>query len=526
MSAAVTRTLKITYNGVLCGGTSDYLIHGKWSLSKTYERATVSFTVLVQDDAAATFQTKCAALEAAYRTPRAALLVECESQTLLSFDPSANTGFHSSPTITKVGDPRADTGRSRLYRCEVSFDLPADLSGVSGRAYSTSSVDYDASKRMRITITGRYTALSSNGATAQYKSAGPTYCASVISSLGSGGTFDLIDEQITPDDQDKWAEFSRTYQEILYGTASATLAHASIRASNVAFSRQRVAPGDSPGKNVKRLETITARVDCFIDHTATTDTETLWTGTIRPYVLTRIKALFNVATIADVLEDAQFDHTQNRLSGSIACSCVVAGATTFEYRSTVKITTDTGELLQPAYGGSRYSKYKFDGIAERYRETTELETRYGMWTVDASGESFSSSGGSAAGSVGVGISSGSGGTPSNQRGFSIRSVGASSLKTTMPVPSPGSGGNSGAAAGGGGGGSGTSGYVVIGRVLAATPLTMGLVEQFNASMLATVTTEAYYEEPSSGGGGGGPVVSPGTGSGGPGPVGAITPGLR
>jgi hypothetical protein len=204
----------------------------------------------------------------------------------------------------------------------------------------------------------------------------------------------------------------------------------------------------------------------------------------------------------------------------------VAGATTFEYRSTVKITTDTGELLQPAYGGSRYSKYKFDGIAERYRETTELETRYGMWTVDASGESFSSSGGSAAGSVGVGISSGSGGTPSNQRGFSIRSVGASSLKTTMPVPSPGSGGNSGAAAGGGGGGSGTSGYVVIGRVLAATPLTMGLVEQFNASMLATVTTEAYYEEPSSGGGGGGPVVSPGTGSGGPGPVGAITPGLR
>lgn len=523
MSAAVTRTLKITYNGVLVGGTSEYLIHGKWSLSKDYDRATVSFSVLVQDDSASSFQTKCAALEAAYRTPRAALLVECESQTLLSFDPASNTGFHSAPTITKAGDQRADTGRSRLYNCSVSFDLPADLSGVSGRAYSTSSVDYDASRRMRITITGRYTALSSNGATAQYKSAGPTYCASVVSSLGSGGTFDLVDEQITPDDQDKWADFSRTYQEILYGTASATLSHASIRASNVAFQRARQAPGDSPGKNTKRLETISARVECFIDHTVETDIEGLWSGTIRPYVLTRIKALFGVSTIADVVEDGTYDHTSNRLSGTVACSCVVAGSSTFEYKSTVKITTDTGELLQPAYGGSRYSKYRFNGIAERYRETTEIETRYGLWTVNADGESFSSAGGAggAGGGGGAVGGSGSGGTPSGQRNFVIKTTGAASSSGTQPSPGGGGGGGAGGAAAAS---NASSGYVVVGRALSATPVTLGLVESFNMTLLATVTTEAYYEEPANGAGGKNPpVVSPGTG---PNAGGAVTPGLR
>jgi hypothetical protein len=526
MSAAVTRTLKITYAGLLCGGTSDYLIHGKWSMSKTYGKASISFQVLVQNDSASTFQTNCAALEAAYRTPRGTLTVESESQTLLSYTPSSNTGFHSEPSITKAGDPRADTGRSRLYNCSVTFDLPADLSGVSGRAYATTNIDYDASQRRRITITGRYTALGSNGSLAQYNSAGPTYCASVLSSVASGGTFDLVDEQKIPEDQDKWCDFSRTYLEVLYGTASATLSHASIRASNVTFQRSRVAPGDSPGKNVKRLETITARVDCSIDNTVTTDIETLWTGTIRPYLLTKIKSTFSVTTIADVVEDGQYDHTSNRLSASVTCSCVVAGATTFEYRSTVKITTDTGELLQPAYGGSRYSKYKFDGIAERYRETTELETRYGLWTVNADGQSFSSSGGGG-GSAGGGApsagGSGSGGTPSNQKGFAIKSVGAA------PAPSGGASAASGGGGSGGGTSSGTSGYVVVSRVLAATPLTLGLVEQFNMTLLATVTTEAYYEEPGNGGttAGGKVVTSP---TGGPveggTPVGSITPGAR
>lgn len=507
MTAAVTRTLKITYAGLVVGGTSDYLIHGRVSMTKAYARALVAFNVIVQDDTLATFLTKCAALEAAYETPRAALLVEMEGSTFLAYDPAANTGFHSEPTIAKSASG-ADTGRSRLYACSVAFDLPADLSGVSGRAYATTNLDYDAARRMRIVITGRYTALGASGAKAQYTSAGATYCASVVSTIGSGGTFDLVDEQVIPEDQDKWCDFSRTYQEIFYGPVSATLAHASIRAAAITYQRTNVAPGDSPGKNAKRLVTIMASIQCAVDHAVSTDLEGLWDDHVKPWVLAQMKSRFDVSTVADVGRDGGFVPTANGFGASLTCLCVVSGSSTIEYRQSVKISTETGELLQPAWGGDRYNKYRFEGIADRTRETLEIETRVGTFTVDASGESFS--GGAGGGGIGASASGrGSGGSPGG-------GVGTTAASTAKPPT----------ASAGGASATGGDGWVVAHRELSATPITLGDDSQFTVTQMMTLTVERYYKEPT-GGGSSGPATSPGTGPGpNKGPIGAITPAAR
>lgn len=523
MSAAVTRTLKITYGSLLVGGTSDYLIHGPYRQSKTYQGYSIEFDVIVSDTSSvANFKTACDNLEAAYRIPRQAITVEFEGVTLISLSPSSNTGFLAQPEIVKVGDERTDTGRSRRYTLRIACQLPADLSGQSGRLDSTTTLDYDASRRRRITIEGIYTALSSNSASAQYEAAIGAFASTQLAAFGSGGTFDLVNEDEIPDDANKNCRFRRVYQEVLYASTSGGLSHASIRNSVIVYRQSKPSPGDSPGKSVKRAQSVVAAITCNVDKTVTTDLKTLWTGSVRAWFLAEIASKFNGATVA--VEDEQFapDYTQNVIVATLMLTVLASGASSLSYVKTVAYDEDPGNLLQPAWGGDRFSKYKHDGIATCLRTTTEIERKVGLWSVNANRDGFVGGGGAGIGNNGGG-SGGAGGGSAGKGGSTIKTSGGPAAAAAPAAPAGGGGG------GGGGGGAGGGNWVVKRLLPSVTQIRLGEGSDraFDVTDCTLTVVEEYYVQPSKGKGSGpvttgeagGPFVQPGGGV----PTGARTP---
>ncbi len=512
MAPAVTRTLKITYGATYVGGDSDYLIHGPVRFEKNYTAFRASFQVLVQNDTASTFKTNCDTVEAAFRVPRQNLKIEMEGQTFVDYTNAANTGFLADPSITNAAETVAETGRSRLYDVAVTVALPADLSGQSGRADSSIVLDYDASRRRTITITGRYTALGSNSARAQYNAAIGTYASSILSALASGATFDLLVEDVNPDDADKNCSFTRVYREVLYASTSGGVSHASIRGSTIVYSRRRPAPGDSPDRAAKRLEEVTVGFSCSVDQSVSTSLESLYNDSVRPWLLSQASTLFGASATAVVDETRSFDKTANTISATLDLRMVIGGGITLEYSRTVSVENQRGVLLQPVWDkSSNLAKHKFGAPARRMRTLTVVERVLGAYAVAADGGSFV---GGQAGAPAANIGRGAG-------------VGAKFNSGRAAAP---------AAPGGGAGGGGATGADPIGGSgwdemnvrRSAHVDRLGIDGQaITVTDLVTIIEEEYHDEPSGGGGGGAPTTpSEGNAPGFSSPGGAITGGLR
>lgn len=211
---AVARELSITYAGITVGGASDvYLLTGKHRLEDRYDRASLSFRVAVVGSTEALFAANCAALEAAYRTPRGALVVTLGAQTLKNFSHAANTGYSAVPSISKVGE-KLDTGRSREYECSIEVERPADLAGQAGRRDSLFVLQTEPGGRRTCTLSGRYTALAGSAARAQYDA---QVAAFEAATLPGGASWRIIDRRAESDDPDKNLGFSHVYEEVLSG---------------------------------------------------------------------------------------------------------------------------------------------------------------------------------------------------------------------------------------------------------------------------------------------------------------------
>lgn len=510
MPPAVTRTLKITYGSTYVGGDSVYLIHGPVRFDKSYTTFRASFQVLVQDTTAATFKTNCDTVEAAFRIPRQSLKIEMEGQTFVDYTNAANTGFLAEPSISNGADTVAETGRSRLYDVAVTVALPADLSGQSGRADSSIVLDYDASRRRSITITGRYTALGSNSARAQYNAAIGTYASSILSSLASGATFDLLVEDVNPDDADKNCSFTRVYREVLYASTSGGVSHASIVGSTIVYSRRRPAPGDSSERAAKRLEEVTVGFSCSVNQSVTTSLESLYNDSVRPWLLSQASSLFGASSTAVVDETRSFDKTANTISATLDLRMVIGGGITLEYSRTVSVENQRGVIKQPVWDGkSDLAKHKFRGIARRLRTITVVEKVLGTYSVAGDGNSF--------------VGGQAGGAPANIGGGAGRGgkFNAGSPAAAAAGPSAG-GGATGADPIGG------AGWDETNCRRSAHTDKMGIDGNTIATTdLITVIEEEYHDEPGAGGGGGPPTTSgDGAAPGFAAPGGAITAGRR
>lgn len=213
---AVTRELSITYAGITIGGTSDnYLLFDRYTLggseSEIWFRGRVACRSATESD----FATKRAALEAAFQTPDGTLVVTQGSSTMRSFGATANTGFLGKPSWRKVGGPE-DTGRSCLYEVSVTATRPADRSGGNGLRVARIELSTKFMGDRSYTVSGTYTALSSNTAKQQYTASVGAFLTALETDLT--GSWARMDATVGWDDRNKLATFTQTaFEEGLRG---------------------------------------------------------------------------------------------------------------------------------------------------------------------------------------------------------------------------------------------------------------------------------------------------------------------
>jgi hypothetical protein len=370
----VTRELSITYAGFVVGGVQGTrLLTDKYRQTRSYTQSNVSFEVVVNADSEANFAAECLAFEAAFRTPRGALTVTQGAVNLIAVTHTGNTGFNAAPSVSKVGGDE-DTGRTRRYAVSIDFTEPADLSGQSGRRTSTVEQSYDASRKRTVTITGTYTALGGNSARAQYEASAPTYFAAVLSALT--GTFEKTAERADADDANKELTFSVAYDEIIFNQDSGALDNAAIVQPRITVSFSRSSPGDSPAGNVKRLATVTANFESAVDKTVTTDLETLYTGTIKPYLATLASNVANGAAVALVNEDFNLSHASNHISASLTF-LAAASMLNLEYELSTEVSEEFGKRIVPTWSGDAYAAHVVPNPATRRRVVMERVVMFG-----------------------------------------------------------------------------------------------------------------------------------------------------
>lgn len=210
--ATPTQEMTITYAGYGVGGSTGRILEAYHTFEKGDAVCAVQYSFIIPQTAdSSALASACAVAEAAFTTPYAALTVVQSGSTILSLSHTASTGFNSHPKIIKT-ESLADSGRSRRYVVRIDFEMPATNFGTSYRQDSSVKLEYDESRRRRISIDGIYTANGSTGARAQYLASIGAYVSSIQTALG--GTYDLLEDVATADDQDKILTFHRRYDEL------------------------------------------------------------------------------------------------------------------------------------------------------------------------------------------------------------------------------------------------------------------------------------------------------------------------
>lgn len=408
----VTRELSITYNSFTVGGSTARQITDYPVVESAYETGVFEFSFITSASTAAAFQTEVAAVEAAFRTPRADLTVTYGSGNTVSWKQSNNTGFDANPVITKRGDI-GDSGRSRRYWVRIEFGMPADNVNTSFRRYSTVSINYSPSRVRTVTINGVYTANSTDGTTgsyAQYRAQILTYGQTVTSGLDSNATWEVIGEpDISRNETDKVTQFTIVYKEIIQDQSAAGLDDQDIVDPVMVISVQRVRPGDSSSGQIVasgggsestgwalvdpngtiaapigiptptdtaghaiRPAIITISYQCAINKERTTNLSAKWNSTIRSFLIFTAGDISGYSvTLVD--EKVSYDQYENRISAEMQ----FLGYTGSVYSQTITVSDsiEYGINLVPVWTRDEYDYYEYKGPAKRFRTCEEESER-------------------------------------------------------------------------------------------------------------------------------------------------------
>ena len=371
----VTRELSMVYGSVTVGGASaaTYNIDGypRYSEERGLDAitATVSFDVIVVGTSAANLETSVTALTDEFVTPFQRFRWIEAGTTFLDWNPATDSGFNASPAIELLGGI-PDTGRTRKYRCSVSVGLPADNN--NGRISSTYQVAYSKSDLRTVTVTGTYTAQGGTGAFDNAQTKLPTYAASILSGLG--GTYEILGTgTYETDDQDKVSTGTVIYKEILYDQSAAGADLTSVVDHGVIFRRTSTAPGDTPGGYLTAARIVTAEgaYAASVDFGETTDLKTLWTGTLRQYVLDQAKTNLGLTEITIVEDTPVYNKSENTISCRLSIWAIPdAGAGgAFEYRVTQSVRNIPGALVRRVWNGNPFGAVVYEGPRSSIRTT-------------------------------------------------------------------------------------------------------------------------------------------------------------
>ncbi len=357
----------------------------------------------------AAFAAEVIALRNAFRTPRQDLVVTQNGATIVSWKQSNNTGFDCNPRIVKDGDP-ADTAFSRHFRVRLEFGQPADRIGSTNfRRWSTASISYSPERVRTITISGAYTANSTDGTTgahAQYRAQIASYGSTVTNFYDSTATWEIIGEpNIERNETDKVVNFTIIYREVIHNQSTGKLDDPSIVDPVMTIVRERWAPGDStaggfsfgssgggtqqgaPGVNsgtdptvvqvpvsggnpgsttsLKRPQRIVITYTCGIDQTKTKDIKGFWDSTLRTFLIAEAKRVAGDG-VTLIKEDPGFEDYGNRINATMEF-VAYTGVNKFEQKIVVSDKVAYGRLLAPTTSADPYAYYERPGPKLRQR---------------------------------------------------------------------------------------------------------------------------------------------------------------
>jgi hypothetical protein len=204
------------------------IIYGGYSVTKTDDVhigvdgpdiSSIRFDFEIADPDDTAFAAAKAAAETAFRTPRKDCVITMRGKTWKSLSHSSGTGFNAAPKIESQRQGRSSN--SIIYTVRIDFGRPADVHDTSYRRNSTVRVTWTPDRRLHMEVDGVYTCNGSTSARAQYLSAIGTYADAILTALG--GSFDLLEENVVNDDQNKVASFHRKYDEQRDGRNEATI---------------------------------------------------------------------------------------------------------------------------------------------------------------------------------------------------------------------------------------------------------------------------------------------------------------
>jgi len=407
----VTRELQVVYGGVTFGGSTARQIDGWTVVEKDYTTAVFEFSFITSATSAAAFATECTTVEDALRKPRQDLTVTLGASTLLSLKQSDNTGLDANPSIIKQGDI-GDTGRSRFYRARIEFGLPANNLNLGFRRFSTVNVDYSPERQRTVTITGTYTANSTDGTTgsfATYLANSPTYFSSVLTGIDNAASWERIGEpQVERNETDKVTNFTVVYKEIIFAQSLAGTDDSALVDPTFTITRNRIAPGDSDASSISfgsgsitsgiadfsggpnhatvvgapptittgsgtlRPTVITVNYTTGIDKTVIVGLQNMidkWTNTIRPFIIAQV-SIAAAGGVVLVEEAPNFgDLYRNRFSASMTFHNYTGSI--LSQRVTVADQTVEGKSLRYVWSGDPFNYYEYTAGKVRIKTITE-----------------------------------------------------------------------------------------------------------------------------------------------------------
>lgn len=505
---AVTRDLSITYAGVTVGGTSaDYLLHGDppYEIFLEYPTVTVRFAVAVVVDAPtgtqatddATFVTKCNALENAYRTPNGAFVLALGASNFRSWTHTGNTAMLGRPTCRKRGR-EGDTGRSRIYDCSITFQMPADLAGKNGLQIASVVLDTPATTKPRkLKVTGIYTASGSTSASAQFEA----QIAALMTAVEAvaTGNWERQAQSYDRDDENKICKFTATSLEVISNQSSGVLDDTRIKNPTMVVSVGSVGPGDL--LDASRLKEVRITYAAEIDQAQTTDLSGLWDSTIKGHLLQHAKTVAGGSTAAITRSDPSFDYVNNRVAAQMSIA-VLGTSNIISHRIRTRDTMSEGLIRWAVWNGTPYAKKVFEGPKSWLRTVTEDLVQLGD---PDQGSGAGSSIGSAGGIwAGLGMGGSRAGGPIDVFGGLFAGMGSHAGGPSDPFGSLFGADDQGGAGGFGGGGAAAGdkkGFQYLGSDEETDPFVLGIPDaQFS---LHVRSSTKFYEYVEVGGGGGG-----------------------
>lgn len=533
--SATLRELEITYNGFAVGRGTTRPILDYHRIHRDRDRAAVTFDFLVYASSESNFASACQAAETAFAAPYKDFSVKLNSTSVLAVTQSGNTGLDAMPRLEKPGG-RGDSARSRIYRATVEFGLPASWATVPGLRDATIDVAYTPARRRRVIISGTFTALTGNGARAQYAAQIDAYAASIKTALGVT-EWDLDEEPRTEASvNDKTLAFTRVYLEVGYEQGGASNDAGITRQVLVvtkrllgpergAFGGQNRDPGetfDTPagGNDVTPLIEVEARWDVWIDRTVSTDLEGKYSA-IRDWLVGKVRDVGGGSQFALVSETPSYERDDNRIVVAIqGLEVDPQGGGVLSYREETRYDTQSAYRFIPAWVDDPDGHFIYSTKRVRTRTTSTTKRT----VTGSSGGATSTGGGSAApgvvgspvggGSSAHGLGGGVGGfsfSPGYEQGAGYTYGGiptgpthqasdpsqGAAFGSNGSVTDAGSGGVTPDHAAGGlaaaiGGGAGRSGWFPVSNSQATVPLQVGR-RPFVLSMLeeTTVRVDRY-----------------------------------